>query len=257
MIKMKKLALIGSGVLDSLSPLLFKFFHSIGGEACDYSTLSLDESADDALLKTAIERFDGVNITSPFKYRVARIYKVKGSINTVVNTPQGAVCASTDGEGLIFALRHFGISVKGARLIILGAGGAAYSACQALAREGALINVVSRNADKARELEKELDLISFSKKAEGILSFIPSQKELTLVTKEQVNASAFVFDANYKEESALLKCARDSGVVAIDGLPMLYYQGAKAYKLFFNKELKDAEYRYGEFLYEATGYKRR
>ncbi len=254
---MKKLALIGSNVSGSLSPLLYKFFQKIGGEACEYSTFSLDKNADGQSLKDAIESFDGVNITAPFKFRAARLYSLNGSINTIVNTPQGAVCASTDGKGLALALNHFGIGIKGAKLLIVGAGGAAYSACQALSKEGALINVVSRDAQKAKALEKELSLTPFKGDAEGILSFIPPQKELSLITTEQIASSRFVFDADYKEESALLKCAKEKNVAAINGLAMLYFQGLTAYKLFFNKELADANYRYGEFLHEIADNKRR
>lgn len=254
---MKKLALIGSDVSRSLSPLLFKFFYKIGGEECEYSALSIDEKASDELLLNTIKSFDGVNITSPFKFAAARILGQKGSVNTVVNTPQGRVCASTDGMGLVLALRSFGISVKGAKMLVLGTGGAAYSACEALSVEGALIRLKGRDKSKEKAIIKELNLASFKGKAQGILSFIPPQSQLELVSEKEILSSGFVFDASYKEESELLKYARLHNISAIDGLPMLYFQGLKAYELFFNKEFVDAKYRYREFLNEVISNKRR
>ena len=72
------------------------------------------------------------------------------SVNTVSWDGDQLVGSSTDGAGFVASLADAGVVVDGARVAIIGAGGAARSLVEALARAGSVdITVLNRTADKA------------------------------------------------------------------------------------------------------------
>ena len=68
-----------------------------------------------------------------------------GAVNTIVNTDGRLYGDNTDGKGFMMSLESNGIDVKGKRIVVLGAGGAARAICVELALAGAAhITIVSR-----------------------------------------------------------------------------------------------------------------
>lgn len=232
-VRNKRFALIGSGIGYSLSPRLHTYLASRADVSCSYELCDLPADVSDEELLSAICRFDGVNVTVPFKKRVA---KLLGSSLPSVNTVCSNNACSTDGYGLLRSLDSCGFSYKNAPLWVIGAGGAAEAALQALLPFGAKIQLFNRTAEHADELAKKYGLCTVRQPL-GILSFVPQCDFLQ--TLQIPSSVQFVFSASYNDNNSLLERARSLGKKTSDGLQMLYHQGAKSFALWTKTALQD------------------
>lgn len=220
-IKPLTLGLVGANVSKSLSPRLQTLFASSVGVDLSYEAI---ETAEKQVFQV-INDLDGVNVTAPYKQLVASKYGV-ASVNTVA----GGKAHSTDGFGVVQALRNAGIDVKGKNLLVLGAGGAAYSAVQSLLQAGARVNVVNRTSSKAQDLHKHFGINYTLTTVDGVLSFVPPcqmEEDFEIPT-----TAKFVFTAEYKSVSPLVKKAKERNITVVDGLSMLFYQGVGSFTLW-------------------------
>jgi shikimate dehydrogenase len=157
---------------------------------------------------------------------------------------------NTDAEGLARSLKEDfqWPDLRGAAVLLLGAGGAARAAALQLAEEGvASLFLVNRTADKAAQLAAE---VAARFPAVHIIQRLP-QDPVDLV----INATSLglkpgdpppldedwlkshrplrVYDMIYRPaETALLRAARSAGCQTANGLGMLLYQGAAALELW-------------------------
>lgn len=220
-----KLGLVGADVGESLSPRLQTLFASSVGVDLSYEAFSVD----DKQVFEAINYLDGANVTAPYKQLVAQRYGV-ASVNTIAN----GKAHSTDGYGVVEALLNAGIDINGKNLLVLGAGGAAYSAVESLLLAGARLNVVNRTESKAQALHNHFGINYTLSTVDGVLSFLPPCKmeedfEIPLAAK-------FVFTAEYKSTSPLVQKAKERNLVVVDGLSMLFYQGKRSFTLWTGVE---------------------
>src|SRR6185436_18645924 len=94
----------------------------------------------------------GINVTLPHKSaimpllaRVEPVAQAIGAVNTVVRDGARLIGTNTDAEGLARALREAGVELTAARVVVLGAGGAARAAVVGLGQAGATrIDVAAR-----------------------------------------------------------------------------------------------------------------
>jgi len=130
--------LLGKSLGHSLSPLV----HSFLGDY-DYRLFALPpEQVADFFARRA---FDGLNVTIPYKSvamgfcdEVSARAMRAGGVNTVVKRPDGSLYGdTTDVAGAVWALEHLGAPVAGAKVLVLGDGGAAGAVRSALADMGA------------------------------------------------------------------------------------------------------------------------
>lgn len=226
----KRFAVIGSDVTHSLSPALMCFFARELNVWLSYSAVSLGENATDETLMQTISSFDGVNVTIPYKNRVAKLFGSDCSVNTVWD---GKAC-STDGFGIVAALDARGIDFRGKQLLIVGAGGAAEQAVIALKNCGCELSVVNRTKSRADELAAKYGLSSEVVNPVGVLSFVPQcDWEQSLQIPDSVK---FVFVAAYGGKSHIANVAKRRNLCCICGEEMLYYQGAKSLSLWLNDQ---------------------
>lgn len=101
----------------------------------------------------------GANITLPFKLeahalatRLTERAAQAGAVNTLSFIDGQIVGDNTDGIGLVRDLKHQGIDLSAARIVLLGAGGAARGVIGALREQGAEIYIVNRSLHKAQHL---------------------------------------------------------------------------------------------------------
>ncbi|MCU1503757.1 MAG: aroE, partial [Ilumatobacteraceae bacterium] len=150
---------IGHPVRHSLSPAL----HNAGFASLRldwvYTAFEVPDGA--ALAALAAMRtlgLGGLSVTMPHKEAVAAAVDVLDpaaaalrSVNTVVPLPDGRLAGhSTDGDGFVASLVAAGHPVEGRSICVLGAGGAARSVIEALARNRArAVVVVNRSAERA------------------------------------------------------------------------------------------------------------
>lgn len=154
-------AVIGRPIAHSLSPEIHQHFAQQCGQVIDYQRLSCEPAEFAATVQQFFqEGGQGLNVTAPFKTQAFELAQVHdeaarraGAVNTLLW--QGGLLhgRSTDGVGLIRDLRRLGASVSGARIALLGAGGAARSVLSALLEaEPTTLLVLNRSPDKAAAL---------------------------------------------------------------------------------------------------------
>ncbi|MGB5696741.1 MAG: shikimate dehydrogenase [Polyangiales bacterium] len=206
---------------------------------------------------------DGYNLTVPHKEavlvlldEVAPAALAIGAVNTVARFDARYVGHNTDAPGLVHALREAGVPLVGARVVVLGAGGAARAAVVGLADAGVdEISVLSRKPERSEALVRTLtprvacSLDSGSIGEAGgyfeTATLLVQATSATLGSNEGARAfatslpidalpsGAAVFDMVYEPlETALLALARRHGLETIDGLGMLLHQGAIAFEMW-------------------------
>ena len=128
-------------------------FAAMGLERWHFLTLDVDkDQLENAINGLKAFKMRGINCTIPHKIAVMQYLdeisesaQLIGAVNTIVNTDGRLYGDNTDGKGFMMSLESNGIDVKGKRIVVLGAGGAARAICVELALAGAAhITIVSR-----------------------------------------------------------------------------------------------------------------
>jgi shikimate 5-dehydrogenase len=165
------LGLVGHGIGHSLSPALHHAMLARCGLQGSYQLF------DGLPLATVLARLrsgelDGLNITTPLKsdasqacswwYNDGELLPRRPPlpVNTVWRYGGGWAGASTDGRGMLATLEAAGLAVAGARIWLLGAGGAATSVAASLAHAGAAVHVSARRMEAAMALQAAVPSVS-------------------------------------------------------------------------------------------------
>ncbi len=181
-------------------------------------------------------------MTMPHKDDVARAVDVLdsaasalGTANTVVPMADGRLAGhSTDGAGFVASLIEADVDPTGMLVAVIGAGGAARSVIDALARAGVdSIRVINRSADKAaiaaelgagRGAVGAVSDVALADMVINATSVGMGTDELP-VAADLVRAGQVVADLVYHPiETALLRLAAEVGAQPVDGLGMLIHQ---------------------------------
>lgn len=243
----QKFCVIGSNVQNSLSPVLHLFLAKQANVCCSYDAISLPQDATDDQLLDVLSNYDGANVTIPFKNRVATLLNADiPSVNTV---GKNIAPTSTDGYGVQTALHDNDIDIFGKPIWIVGAGGAAESAIRQFAGN-CDIQIINRTPQKAQALTQKYNLSTQIDNPYGILSFVPQcdfEQSLPLPQSCQ-----FVLISAYNGTSGLRQKAQQRGIKVVDGLQMLYHQGAKSFSLWTNTPLQTDYQIFADFLQKHT-----
>jgi 3-dehydroquinate dehydratase/shikimate dehydrogenase len=238
-------AVVGNPVIHSRSPVM----HNAGFAALGLKAVYLPLEARDVgdFVAFAREmRLGGASITAPFKIGlmphvevIDPLAKQVGAINTITVRNGRWLGANTDVEGFLAPLVRR-ISLEGARVSVIGAGGAARAVAVALASRRARVTICARNADDARAIA---DLVDGSA---GDFPPPPSSWDVlvnaTPVGSEKTPGSpmgnvlldgAIVFDLVYTPaDTELLRSARAAGCQTIGGIEMLIAQAERQFELW-------------------------
>lgn len=266
-------ALLGSPVAHSISPAMHnESFKQLGLDyvyrAFDVTEKELPEAV--AHLKDIGIR--GFNLTMPNKNKVIELVdhlspsaKLIGAVNTVVNDDGVLTGYNTDGIGFIQAVKDIGYSIVDKEITILGNGGAATAIIAQVALDGARqINVFLRPTSRfVARTEKLLDDICQATSVKACTFDLDNTDSL----REAINASSLLvnatsvgmapdIDASPIKDSSLLhkdllvadiiynprttklmQIAGEVGCKTCNGMYMLLYQGAEAFKLFTGHDM--------------------
>jgi len=163
---MQKILLLGDPVAHSRSPAMHNAALAHLGLAAVYEAVRTP--APELPARVAALRDDaflGANVTLPHKQAVIPLLDALedeaaqiGAVNTIYKRPDGAlVGANTDAPALLDDLAANGFDPAGARVVVLGASGAARAAAFALANAGvAGLVVANRTPERAEELLADL-----------------------------------------------------------------------------------------------------
>jgi shikimate dehydrogenase len=209
--------LLGRPVAASPSPRMHNAAFAALRLDWRYEALELEPGE----LEAAVHALDaGANVTIPYKLEVMALLDEvdpdAASVNTIVRREDGSLYgSSTDGLAVTGA-----VEPRGARALVLGAGGAAVAVIDALERAGATVRVASRSGEWPPELGDATLVVNAT-----------SVKDVALVQPEPHVA---VVDLAYYadgSDTALIASARRAGCdVVIDGLEVLVRQGAASFE---------------------------
>jgi shikimate dehydrogenase len=150
---------VGHPVGQTLSPAMHNAaFHEVGLDAVYVALPVSPEGLSEGLRGARALGFQGLNVTVPHKQRAAelclrldRTAEQCGAANTLRHTPHGWEGFNTDAPACLALLQATGVR-RGARALLLGAGGAALAAAWALLSVGTQLTVAARRLEAAREL---------------------------------------------------------------------------------------------------------
>jgi len=200
----------------------------------------------------------GVAVTMPLKQEVlphlansdplsARI----GACNTLRTGADGKIYGfNTDVAGVVRPLEKR-LRLKGARIAVLGAGGAARAAVFGLVDQGAEVFIVNRTHENAVKLARQAKAKAlrhelFAKSRFDVLinstpCGMAGNKQPLPIAENELNAG-LVFDMVYNPlETPLLKLAKQRGIPVISGLEMFVQQGARQFEIWTGKPAPEAE----------------
>ena len=251
-----RLAVVGNPVAHSRSPQIHARFAAAAGHAVDYSRVE-SPLAQFAVTVRAFADVGarGCNITVPFKgeafaacARLSDRARRAQAVNTIVFEADGWFGDNTDGAGLVRDIElNAGVPLRGRRVLVLGAGGAAAGAIDPLlaARPAALV-VANRTPAKAQAMIERF--AASAARLDVSLSAAPLEAPgagfdvLINATAASLNAAvpplppgtlapgALALDMMYGAATQpFMRWVRAQGAVARDGLGMLVEQAAEAY----------------------------
>lgn len=192
----------------------------------------------------------GASVTVPHKLAAAALCdsltpaaREIGAVNCVQIDGDQLVGHNTDRDGFIDGLVAAGFSTPRPTSIVLGAGGAARAVAHGLRALGP-VEVIARDPSRAswvRALPWTDDIVreAFGR-ADLIVDTTPiglgsHDAEVAFVDRlplAELQATAWVASLVYHRPTLLLERARDRGLAAIDGRPMLVHQGARAFTIW-------------------------
>ena len=161
-----RFAVIGNPIAHSRSPAIHAMFAAQTRQDLVYGRVLAPLDG----FRAAVDAFRaeggrGLNVTLPFKTdacayagRHTARARVAGAVNTLVFDGDDVLGDNTDGPGLVADIeRRIGVRLDGARLLLLGAGGAARGVVQPLLAAGVVhLAIANRTASRARALRDEL-----------------------------------------------------------------------------------------------------
>jgi len=163
-------AVLGADVSKSRSPAIHRAAFRALGVRGTYEAMSVDPAGFDALVATLRAKgFRYLNVTIPHKHAADALadargpeVRAAGAANTLLFEPAARGrrarirAENTDGAGLLAALADLGVLPRGARIVMVGAGGAAAGALEALTRRGATVALLARRPAVARTVRAKL-----------------------------------------------------------------------------------------------------
>ena len=175
--------------------------------------------------------------TDPFTAKI-------GACNTIVRSADGKLYGfNTDTSGVVRPLEQR-MTLQDAKILVLGAGGAARAAVFGLRERGAQVSILNRSVAAAQKLGRQARARTIKrpdlKKLEFdvIINATPvgmgNTKESPL-NAEEIKAK-YVFDMVYDpSETRLLKLAKERGCEVIAGSEMFVHQAARQFEIWTGK----------------------
>lgn len=244
---------IGDPVEHSLSPAMHNAAYRFLGIDDQFVFLGAKVKVEDVAIAVEAMRKMGIHglaCTMPHKIAIMRfldeidpIAKKIGAVNTVLNKNGRIIGYNTDWLGVIIPLEKR-MRIKGKKVAVIGAGGAARAVVFGLVRKGAHVKIFNRTKEKADQLAKELHCQAAAleqqeeiKDAAIIINTtsvgMKPLDDLTPINPAYISKNQLVFDIVYTpRETKLLKEAKKRGAKVISGIEMLLYQGVAQFEIF-------------------------
>jgi shikimate dehydrogenase len=254
-------AVLGADVSKSRSPAIHRAAFRALGVRGTYEALSVDAAGFDALVDELGARgFRYLNVTIPHKHAADALadargpeVRASGAANTLLFEAAARRrrirAENTDGAGLLAALADLGVTPAGARVVMVGAGGAAAGALEALTRRGATVTLLARRPAAAQAVRRRLSerqrarvrvralapaaLGEALDGATALVSAIPAAAwdAAALAALHALGRDTAVLEMAYGGLTPLAAEVRARTSRYADGLGMLVHQAARAVEL--------------------------
>jgi shikimate dehydrogenase len=259
------LGVIGHPITHTLSPKMHNAAFAASG--LDYVYVAMDVLPEDlpaAVGGLGALGFRGFNVTMPHKEAVLPLLdeldeaaRASGAVNTVVVEERRLRGANTDGSGFVEACGETRVGFEGAKVLVVGAGGAAAAIAVAVLGEGAReLRILNRSRWRAEKLRDRLQegypeagiSVYDATDPEGAAwgaSVIVNATYLGMKDGDPLPLPAsclgtdtVICDAVYRpgRETGFIRLARGRGLRTVSGGQMLLYQGVQAQRIWTGKE---------------------
>jgi len=222
-----------------------------------YLALQADKIGDLLTLVKEIP-IQGISVTMPLKQEIlAHLERTDplsakiGACNTVLRAQDGLLYGfNTDVAGIVAPLERR-MSLRGAKVLVLGAGGAARAAVFGLRDKGAEVWILNRTPETAQKLAKQAGAKTIKKEAVAKTAFdvivnatpigMAGNKAPQILEAKDLNAK-LVFDLVYNPiETPLIAAARAKGIAVVAGVEMFVQQGARQFEIWTGKPAPEEE----------------
>jgi 3-dehydroquinate dehydratase/shikimate dehydrogenase len=244
------LGVLGSPIGHSLSPRIHNA--ALAALGLDYCYLPFEATTLAELLPLLSElRLAGLSVTLPHKETILphldgldETARRVGAVNTVVKVWNRLEGRNTDVEAALAPLRRR-MRLRGAKVALMGAGGAARALVCGLAGEGAQVTLFNRTASRARALARAFGVrhLPWDRLRRFPCDLLVNSTSVGLAPDSERSpvpiswiAAPWVYDIIYNPpQTRLLREARARGHQVIDGLEMFVEQAAAQFILFTGK----------------------
>lgn len=268
-----KFAVFGKPIAHSLSPIMQNAALAELAKTdprfarARYAAFEVDSAElNEVLPLFAAKNFAGINLTIPHKETVlpalaetdAEAARAR-ACNTLLRIPSGWRGFNTDGFGLETAIQKaFGRNFENADVVVLGAGGAARGAAfRALAKKCGSLSIANRSRERLQKLVGDIRAEGFDCTALELSQDLIIPENAVVVNATSIGLkpydapvldfskfprSAVFFDMPYRRgaQTNSVEAARQAGVRAESGLPMLAWQGAKSLSIWTGANIESA-----------------
>jgi len=261
--------LLGYPVKHSKSPQI----HNTAFEALNLDHVYLAFEVEGDRLEEALNALKaldaiGFNVTMPHKNKVVELLdevseevKIIGSVNTVKNENGRLIGYNTDGMGFIKALQEAGVDFRNKKIVIAGAGGAAKAIAIQLTFDGAgeivmfnrtlstaekIVSTINSNISSCRARAMEMNETALKEELKDAallvnctsLGMKNAIEQSIVTTPETLHRGLFVADIIYDPpKTKLMSIAEEAGCRTMNGLGMLIWQGAIAFKIWTGRDM--------------------
>ncbi|MFM2481269.1 shikimate dehydrogenase [Celerinatantimonas sp. YJH-8] len=252
---MDRYAVIGHPISHSKSPYIHTLFARQTQQPLVYEAIDLsEEHFEQELTDLFANGLKGCNVTIPFKERAFKFASQlteraqrAGAVNTLKLTDDGILLGdNTDGAGLLSDLHNRVGELKGLKIALLGAGGAARGVLAPLLTEQpALVVIANRTASKAIQLAEDFSDLGVIRgcaldELAGVFDLIINATSASLsghtiaIDEKLIHPDMACYDMMYSAGRTVFnQWAREHGArQVIDGLGMLVAQAAESFALW-------------------------
>ena len=255
--KTKICLVIGDPIEHSLSPLMHNAGYTAIGIDDEFIFLAARVKLEDVKIAVKAVRALGVrgmSCTTPHKVAVMKyldkideVAREIGAVNTVVQDDGILKGYNTDWLGALKPIERM-TKIKGKRIGIIGAGGAARAIAYGLVKKGGNLKIFNKNIRQAKELAKRFacefgnfDELTELKNFDIIVNATPlgmkPYENISPVPKETFSPNQIVMDAVYiPYKTKMLREAEKMGAKIIPGIEMFLEQGAVQFTYYTKRK---------------------
>lgn len=251
-------AVVGDPIAHSMSPLL----HNAAFRKSEFDGVYLPMRIPDGSLAATLKELEqlnlqGYSVTIPHKHEALQfadspdtVTEEIGAANTLFRDGKEWKATNTDCDAIeqtvlegLKQLTEFRKELNECRVLVLGAGGAARAAIQAMLRNGSRVTVTNRTRDRGQQVAGEMECTFLQWENRGTEEYdvlinctsvgMHPKVDETPFPDHWLREGTLVFDTVYNPENTLLlKQARDRGCATATGVEMFVRQAARQFEIF-------------------------